>query len=81
MIRGQLFWYAQCLCFCFCPLLHSSMCEAYCRWGVGRLGGAHDRLHIDPMRGIFYFPWHRHQIEGTNGVLVSLPKHTEIHSL
>ena len=21
--------------FCFCPLLHLSMCEAYCRWGGG----------------------------------------------
>ena len=29
--------------------------------------GVHDRLHIYPMCGIFYFPWHRHQIEGTNG--------------
>ena len=43
------------------------MCEAYCRWGGGRLGGVHDRLHIYPLCGIFYFPWHRHQIEGTNG--------------
>ena len=24
-------------------------------------------LHIYPLCGIFYFPWHRHQIEGTNG--------------
>ena len=29
--------------------------------------GVHDRLHIYPMCEIFYFPWHRHQIEGTNG--------------
>ena len=29
--------------------------------------GVHDRLHICPLCGIFYFPWHRHQIEGTNG--------------
>ena len=29
--------------------------------------GVHDRLHIYPLYGIFYFPWHRHQIEGTNG--------------
>ena len=29
--------------------------------------GVHDRLHIYPLCGIFYFPWHRHQIEGTNG--------------
>ena len=43
------------------------MCEAYCRWGGGRLGGVHNRLHIYPLCGIFYFPWHRHQIEGTNG--------------
>ena len=35
--------------------------------GGGRLGGVHDRLHIYPLCGIFYFPWHRHQIEGTNG--------------
>ena len=29
----------------------------------------HDRLHIYPVCGIFYFHWHRprHQIEGTNG--------------
>ena len=29
--------------------------------------GVHDRLHIYPLCVIFYFPWHRHQIEGTNG--------------
>ena len=29
--------------------------------------GVHDKLHIYPLCGIFYFPWHRHQIEGTNG--------------
>ena len=29
--------------------------------------GVHDRLHIYPLCGVFYFPWHRHQIEGTNG--------------
>ena len=29
--------------------------------------GVHDRLHLYPLCGIFYFPWHRHQIEGTNG--------------
>ena len=28
--------------------------------------GVHDRLHIYPLRGVFYFPWHRHQIKGTN---------------
>ena len=28
--------------------------------------GVHDRLHIYPLCGIFYFPWHRHQIEGTS---------------
>ena len=61
-------------CFCFCPLLHPSMCEAYCRWGGGRLGGVHDRLHIYPLCGIFYFPWHRHQIEGTNGFYCPIRK-------
>ena len=25
----------------------------------------HGRLHIYHLCGIFYFPWHRHQIEGT----------------
>ena len=29
--------------------------------------GVHDRLHIYPLCGVFYFPWHRHPIEGTNG--------------
>ena len=29
--------------------------------------GVHDRLHIYPLCGIFYIPWHRHQREGTNG--------------
>ena len=43
--------------------------------------GVHDRLHIYPLCGIFYFPWHRHQIEGSNGFLVSHSKDTEIHSL
>ena len=23
--------------------------------------------HVYPLCGIFHFPWHRHQIEGTNG--------------
>ena len=27
----------------------------------------YDRLHIYPLCGVFYFPWHRHEIEGTNG--------------
>ena len=31
------------------------------------IDGVHDRLHIYPLCGIFYFPWHRHQIEGTTG--------------
>ena len=30
------------------------------------MDGVHNRLHIYPLCGIFYFPWHRHQIEGTN---------------
>ena len=31
--------------------------------------GVLDRLHIypPPPCGVFHFPWHRHQIEGTNG--------------
>ncbi len=29
--------------------------------------GVHNRLHIYPLCGIFYFHWHRHQVEGTNG--------------
>ena len=28
--------------------------------------GVRDRLYIFPMCGIFYLPWHKHQIEGTN---------------
>ena len=24
-------------------------------------------LSVYPLCGIFYFPWHRHQIEGTDG--------------
>ena len=28
----------------------------------------HDRLHSYPLCGIFYFPWHRHQIEEANGL-------------
>ena len=38
--------------------------------------GVHDRLHIYPLCGIFYFPWHRHQIEGTN-VFYCLIRKTE----
>ena len=31
--------------------------------------GVHDKLHISAQTGgIFYFPWHRHQTEGTDGV-------------
>ena len=29
--------------------------------------GVHNRLHIYPLCGIFYFPWHRHQMEETDG--------------
>ena len=28
--------------------------------------GVHERLHIYPLFGMYYFPCHRHQIEGTN---------------
>ena len=31
------------------------------------------RLQLYPLCGIFYFPWHRHQLEGITG-FVSLPK-------
>ena len=30
--------------------------------------GVHDRLHIYPQCVVLYFPWHIHQIEGTNGL-------------
>ena len=42
--------------------------------------GVHDRLHIYPLCGIFYFPWHRHQIEGTNGFYCLIRK-TEIFTI
>ena len=55
--------------FCFCPLLHPSMCEAYCRWWGGGVDWAESTTGytFTPCVGSFYFPWHRHQIEGTNG--------------
>ena len=31
------------------------------------MDGVHNRLHIYPLCGIFYFPWHRHQIEAKKG--------------
>ena len=34
--------------------------------------GVHDRLHIHPLCGIFYFSWHGHQIEGANAFLCHL---------
>ena len=37
--------------------------------------GVHDRLHIYPLREIFYFPWRRHQIEGTDNFSVSSERH------
>ena len=41
------------------------------RVALSRLGfGVHDRLHIYPLCGIFYFPWHRDQIEGTDRCLI-----------
>ena len=46
--------------------------------------GVHDRLdhlHIYPLCGIFYFPWHRHQIEGTNGVYCLIRKTRDSQSL
>ena len=27
----------------------------------------HNRLHLYNHNGVFYFPWHRHQVEGTYG--------------
>ena len=38
----------------------------------------HDKFHIYPLCSVFYFPWHRHQIEGTK---VYHPKDTEIDNL
>ena len=44
--------------------------------------GVHDRLNIIyPLCGIFHLPWHRHQIEETNGFLVSHPKDRDTQSL
>ena len=42
--------------------------------------GVHDRLHIYPLCGIFYFPWHRHPIEGINGVY-SLIRKTQRYTI
>ena len=30
-------------------------------------GRSPQQVTVYPLCGIFYFPWHRHQIEGTNG--------------
>ena len=35
----------------------------------------HNRLLIYPLCGIFYLPWHRHQIEWKNGFRVSSERH------
>ena len=44
--------------------------------------GIHDKFTFPVQTGgIFYFPWHRHQIEGTPRLLVSPPKDTEINNL
>ena len=40
--------------------------------------GVHDRLHIYPLCGIFYFTWHRHPERRRQRLLVSHPKDTEI---
>ena len=37
--------------------------------------GVHDRFHIYHPFRIFYFPWHRHQIEGTTAIGVSSERH------
>ena len=39
------------------------LADHYCHWFL-ELSFSRIRLH---MCGIFYFPWHRHQIEGTTG--------------
>ena len=36
-------------------------------WLLFQSWGVDDRLHIYTMYWLFYFPWHRHQIEGTDG--------------
>ena len=48
----------------------------FCRDSCGGETRVHSRSHIYPLCGIFYFPWHRHQIEGDLRLLVFLLKDT-----
>ena len=70
----------MCQIWCFYHKMHDSVMFGHLAAGLfrelsfSRLEcGVHDRLHIYPLCGVFYFPWHRHQIiwqmqiEGTNG--------------
>ena len=49
-------------------LCRAASSAVYSHIGGFRVGRGVHELHI-PVRtgGIFYFPWHRHQIKGTNG--------------
>ena len=44
-------------------VLHTGL---FLELSFSKSGGVDDSLHIYPLRGIFYFPWHRHQIEETD---------------
>ena len=55
--------------YCILQTAHFGLTQEWLRvLSLSRLEcGVHNKLHIYPVCGIFYFPWHRYQIEGTNG--------------
>ena len=48
------------------------------RYRTGPFAGCLKCNEIYPLFGIFYFPWHRHQIEGTTGFNVSSERHRQM---
>ena len=70
-------------CHLLLPILWALLCFKYCTQGLflelssSKSRWVHDRLHVYPVCGIFYFPWHRYQIEGTDAFWCSFEQHGE----
>ena len=69
--RSRIQWLVICISYNY--VLQTAHCGLTQEWfrelSFSKLEcGVHDRLHIYDMYGIFSFPWHIHQIEGTNGM-------------
>ena len=77
--------FASRLCLVSCVIIGRALYSAVCQCHNGRTGGGGLEWVVEfttvyiPVRtgGIFYFPWHRHQVEGTDGYSVSSERHCQ----